>query len=360
VRELVSRLSPAQQQIAEIAKALYWDPRVLILDEPTSSLEAQEVDMLLRIVRTLASEERCIVFVSHRLDEVFQFTDTTAVMRDGELVTVRPTADLTRDTLATLMVGRQIDKVYPERTVEQAAPRPLIELQGVSAGQIKDLSLVILSGTIVGIGGLEGQGQHALAEIVAGARSPESGAMLLDGRPTHFTSPRDAIKRKIVYVPPDRRLSGLMLPLSIKSNVALAALGRLSILGFVEDRKEGREVAARMQRLRLRYSRLAQKVSELSGMFGRWLMVPGLRVLVLDDPTRGVDIGTRAEIYSLLRELTSHGIGILLISTDLMELLGIADIIHVMYEGRIVGTVPAQGATEQSVMQLATGTGNVA
>jgi ABC-type sugar transport system ATPase subunit len=169
-----------------------------------------------------------------------------------------------------------------------------------------------------------------------------------------------------VYVPPDRRFSGLMLPLSIRSNAALAALRRLSALGFVRERKERRAVADTVQRLRLRYAGLGQPVSELSGggqqkvLFARWLMVPGLKVLVLDDPTRGVDIGARAEIYTLLRELTAQGIGVLLISTDLMELLGLADVIHVMYEGRIVGTVPAEGATEETVMQLATGTSHVA
>jgi ABC-type sugar transport system ATPase subunit len=367
VRQLVARLSPAEQQMVEIAKALYWDPRVLILDEPTSSLESQEVRTLSGIIRTLASEGgHCVVFVSHRLDEVFELTDSTAVMRDGELVAVHPTSALARDEMVALMVGRAIDKVYPEQLASDAAPRTVLELQAASSGPVRDLSLEILSGVILGIGGLEGQGQHALAEIVAGARSLESGVMLLDGKVARFKTPRDAIKRKVVYVPPDRRFSGLMLPLSIKNNVALAALGRLSALGFVRDRKERHRVFDTMQRLRLRYARLSQSVSELSGggqqkvLFGRWLMLPDLKVLVLDDPTRGVDIGARTEIYTLLRELASRGVGILLISTDLIELLGISDVIHVMYEGTIVGTVPAHEATEETVMRLATGTGHAA
>lgn len=363
VRQLVTRLSPAEQQMVEIAKALYWDPRVLILDEPTSSLESQEVATLSGIVRALAAEgNHCVVFVSHRLDEVFEFTDTTAVMRDGELVAVHPTSTLTRDRMVGLMVGRAIDQVYPESIASDAASRTVLELQSVSAGPVHDLSLAIPSGVILGIGGLEGQGQHALAEIVAGARALDLGVMMVDGKEAHFKSPRDAIKRKVVYVPPDRRFSGLMLPLSIKNNVALAALSRLSVLGFVRDRMERRRVVDTMQRLRLRYARLSQSVNELSGgsqqkvLFGRWLMLSDLKVLVLDDPTRGVDIGARAQIYVVLRELASRGVGILLISTDLMELLGISDVIHVMYEGTIVGTVPAHEATEETIMRLATRT----
>jgi ABC-type sugar transport system ATPase subunit len=219
-------------------------------------------------------------------------------------------------------------------------------------------------GTIVGIGGLEGQGQHALAEIVAGVRKVERGTIEVDGSPVTFRSPRDAIRRKIVYVPPDRRTSGLMLPLSVKNNVEVATLGRLSKLGIVQRRRERQEVRRTVERLRLRFSHLGQPVADLSGgnqqkvLFSRWLMVPALRVMVLDDPTRGVDIGARSEIYILLRELTDSGIGVLLISTDLMELLGIADVIHVMYEGRIVGSVPADEATEEKIMQMATGAGH--
>jgi ABC-type sugar transport system ATPase subunit len=367
VRQFVAQLSPAEQQMVEIAKALYWDPRVLILDEPTSSLESQEVSTLGGIVRALAAEGgHCVLFVSHRLDEVFELTDTTAVMRDGEVVAVHPTSTLARDQMVALMVGRAIDQVYPEQVASDVAPRTVLELQMASSGPVKDLSLKITSGVILGIGGLEGQGQHALAEIVAGARSLESGVMLVDGKEVRFKNPRDAIKRKVVYVPPDRRFSGLMLPLSVKNNVALAALGRLSALGFMRNRMERRRVIDTMQRLRLRYARLSQSVSELSGggqqkvLFGRWLMLPDLQVLVLDDPTRGVDIGARAEIYTLLRELALRGVGILLISTDLMELLGISDVIHVMYEGTIVGTVPAHEATEEVIMRLATGTSHAA
>ncbi|HEX8917390.1 MAG TPA: sugar ABC transporter ATP-binding protein [Chloroflexota bacterium] len=367
VRQMVAQLSPAEQQMVEIAKALYWGPRVLILDEPTSSLESQEVRTLAGIIRKLSSESgHCVVFVSHRLDEVLELTDTLAVMRDGELVGVHPTHEMTRDRLVTLMVGRAIDTVYPGPVAGETPTQPLLQLRNVSAGPVKNLSLEISSGVIVGIGGLEGQGQHALAEIVAGARVPTSGVMLMDGKVVRFKSPRDAIKRRIVYVPPDRNFSGLMRPLTIKNNVALAALGRLSVGGFVRDRMERRRVVDTVNRLRLRYARLSQSVSELSGggqqkvLFGRWLMLPDVKLMVLDDPTRGVDIGARAEIYNLLRELSSRGLGILLISTDLIELIGISDVIHVMYEGTIVGTMPAQEATEESVMRLATGASDAA
>jgi ABC-type sugar transport system ATPase subunit len=359
---LVTDLSPSSQQLVEIAKALHSRPKVLILDEPTSSLGVQEVGLLRECVRRLTAGGASIVFVSHRLDEVFDFAEDVCVMRDGSLVARGALGEYTRDSLVTKMVGREVEQVYPEHGggADEGMP-PLMELSGVSGGPVRDLSLSLRPGSIVGIGGLEGQGQHAVAEMAAGIRQPEEGAIRLEGREVRFSAPRDALRRGIAYVPPDRREGGLMLPRSVSENIALAALRRLHPRGWIREPREEAQIGPVVDRLRLRYDRLSQPVGELSGgnqqkvLFGRWLLIQHLRLLVLDDPTRGVDVGARAEIYALLSDLTARGVSVLLISTDIMELLGLADVVHVMYEGRLTGTLPAAQATEEEVMRLAAG-----
>jgi ABC-type sugar transport system ATPase subunit len=357
--QLVGELSPALQQLVEIAKALHSRPRVLILDEPTSSLGTQEVEVLQDCVRRLEDQEASVVFVSHRLDEVFDFADNVCVMRDGRLVAQGPLAEYTSDALVTEMVGREITQVYPERDHPPEDRPPFLELSNVTAGFVRDLSLSVSPGSMIGIGGLEGQGQSLVAEIVAGIRQPEQGSVRVAGEEVKLRSPQDALRHGIAYVPPDRRTSGLMLPLSITKNAAVSALRRIHKLGLIRPNPERLEVSSVADQLHLRYKRLSQEVSELSGgnqqkvLFGRWLLVPSLKLLVLNDPTRGVDIGARAEIYALLRKLTEDDVCILLISTDLMELLGLADLIYVMYEGRITGSVLREQATEEEVMRLA-------
>jgi ABC-type sugar transport system ATPase subunit len=361
VDQLVARLSPSSQQLVEIAKALYANPRVLVLDEPTSSLEAHEAERLRETVRNLNERGTSVIFVSHRLDEVFSFATEISIMRDGRLVEQGPAGSYSHDALVTKMVGREITQVYPERVAPlQEDRQSFLQLSDISLGIIQHLSLTVTGGKIVGIGGLEGQGQHLLAEIVAGVKQPSHGTISLFGKPARLRSPRSAIRQGIVYVPPDRRTSGLMLPLSVKENLAVAALKTIHRTGLIQPATEKAKLSPIIKQLHLRYSRLSQPVSDLSGgnqqkvLFGRWLLVPTLRLLVLDDPTRGVDIGARSEIYALLRKLTQEGISILLISTDIMELIGLSDEIHVMYEGRITGTLPASEATEEAIMHLAT------
>lgn len=356
---LVGELSPALQQLVEIAKALHSRPQVLVLDEPTSSLATQEVEVLRDCVRRLEDQEASVVFVSHRLDEVFDFADNVCVMRDGHLVAQGPLAEYTRDSLVTEMVGREITQVYPEREHPPEDRPPFLELSNVTAGSVRDLSLRLSPGSIIGIGGLEGQGQSIVAEVVAGIRQPEQGTLRVAGEEVRLRSPQDALRHGIAYVPPDRQTSGLMLPLSITKNTAVSALRRIHKLGLIRPNRERSEVSSVADQLSLRYERLSQEVGELSGgnqqkvLFGRWLLVPSLKLLVLNDPTRGVDIGARAEIYTLLRKLTEEDVSILLISTDLLELLGLADLIYVMYEGRITGSVPREQATEEEIMRLA-------
>ncbi|MCW2954457.1 MAG: transporter related protein [Conexibacter sp.] len=358
----VERLSPAERQLVEIVRAVALDPALLILDEPTSSLEPSQVDLLFEATERLKAGGTSVVFVSHRLDEVFRFADEIAVMRGGELVASGPAGDFTRDSLVNAMVGRELEQLYPPRAVARAADeRPLLALEGVGGHGVRDVTLAIRPGEIVGVAGLEGHGQHTVAELAAGVLRAQEGRVLVDGEAIRLRSPRDAIAAGIAFVPPDRRGAGLMLPLSIAENLTVAAEHRLHARRVLRRGRERRAIVPVAERLQLRFASLDQRVGELSGgnqqkvLFGRWLLLPHLRVLVLDDPTRGVDVGARAEIYGMLRELTQQGLGVLLVSTDMLELIGLADRIHVMYEGAVRGTVAGHDATQEDIMSIAAG-----
>lgn len=357
----VGRLSPAEQQLVEIARAVALDPALLILDEPTSSLEPSQVDLLHAATERLKQGGTSVLFVSHRLDEVFRFSDEIAVMRSGALVSSGPASDYTRETLVASMVGRELEQLYPDRSSDRPDAAPVMTFDGVGGHGVRDVSFAIRPGEIVGIAGLEGHGQHVVAELAAGVRRVQSGTIALDGRAAKLRSPREAIAAGVAFVPPDRRTSGLMLPLSIADNLTVAAAHRLHPRRLLDRKAERSAIGPVAERLRLRYAELEQRVGELSGgnqqkvLFGRWLLVRDLRLLVLDDPTRGVDVGARAEIYGVLRELADRGVGVLLVSTDMLELIGLADEIHVMYEGAVQGTVPGHAATEEEIMDLAAG-----
>ena len=357
----VSRLSPAEQQLVEIARAVALDPALLILDEPTSSLEPSQVDLLHAATERLKAAGTSVIFVSHRLEEVFRFADEIAVMRSGALVGAGPASDFTRESLVASMVGRELEQLYPDRTAAREDAAPILTFDAVGGHGVHDVSLTVKPGQIVGIAGLEGHGQHVVAELAAGVRRVRTGSIAIDETRAKLRSPREAIAAGIAFVPPDRRSSGLMLPLSIAENLTVAAAHRLHPSRLLSRAVEQRAIGPVAERLRLRYASMEQRVGELSGgnqqkvLFGRWLLVPNLRLLVLDDPTRGVDVGARAEIYSVLRELADRGVGVLLVSTDMLELIGLADEIHVMYEGAVRGTVPGHSATEEEIMTLASG-----
>ncbi len=364
VDTVVERLSPAEQQLVEIARAVALDPALLILDEPTSSLEPSQVDLLFTATERLKEQGTSVIFVSHRLEEVFRFADEIAVMRSGALVGAGPASEYTRESLVASMVGRELEQLYPERSADRPDAEPVMRFEGVTGHGVRDVSFAIRPGQIVGIAGLEGHGQHVVAELAAGVRRPREGRLVLDGstrRNGGFKSPREAIAAGVAFVPPDRRTSGLMLPLSIAENLTVAAAHRLHPTRLLNNGAEKRAIQPVVERLRLRFAELEQRVGELSGgnqqkvLFGRWLLVRDLRLLVLDDPTRGVDVGARAEIYGVLRELADRGVGVLLVSTDMLELIGLADEIHVMYEGAVRGSVPGHSATEEEIMTLAAG-----
>jgi ABC-type sugar transport system ATPase subunit len=353
---MVGGLSVAQQQLVEIARALEGGTRVLILDEPTASLSAPEADRLLELLRRLRAQGMAIVYVSHRLDEIFAIADRITVLRDGRVVATASSEGLTREQMIRWMVGRPVSEEFPAR-----GPRPGVEVLQTeelsAAGRFHDISFAVRAGEILGIGGLVGAGRTSLGMALGGALQA-SGTILLEGRPVRFRSPADAIRQGVAYLTEDRKARGLFPAMSVISNLTITYLRELARAGIVERTRERAAAESIAHDVRIAGVRLAQAAGTLSGgtqqkvLLGRFLLKP-LKVVVLDEPTRGVDVGARAEIYALMNRLTDEGIAIVMISSDLPELLGMADRVLVMRAGRISGELSRTEASPERVMALA-------
>lgn len=361
----VGDLSVGQRQLVEVAKAVGVAPTLLILDEPTSALENDQVEILFTAVRRLRDLGTAVIFVSHRMHELFELCDKLLVMRDGRQVEFGSIAGHTPKSLAESMVGRQSSELYPARPDVELKSRdelPFVELRNLSIeGYLYEISLKIRPGRVTAIAGLEGHGQGVIAELLAGARKHSSGSLLLFGKETNLHSPRDAVGKGIGYVPPNRRLDGLLLEKSVSANVLLAAAPRLSPGGFSNLKKERSIVNKLVSRLEVKTTSTEQSVIELSGgnqqkvLVGRWLIYPGLRALILNDPTRGVDVKSRSQIYSVISELADGGVAVVLVSTDMQEILGLSDEVYVVYSGHITGHLMASEADENSIMRHSMG-----
>ncbi|MBW4438904.1 MAG: sugar ABC transporter ATP-binding protein [Pleurocapsa minor GSE-CHR-MK-17-07R] len=355
-----SELTVAQQQLVEIAKSLAEDARLIIMDEPTAALNALEVEHLFGVIERLKTAGAGIIFISHRLEEVLHISDRVTVLKDGCLVGTHPTSALTKPQIVTLMVGRDLKDIFPAKHYP-THKTPLLEVRQLQSGVLHDISFQILPGEIVGFAGLEGQGQRELARSLFGLEPVRSGTIAVNGTAVRIQSPRQAIRAGIALVSDDRKRDGLALKLSVRENIALPNLPMLTRGGFVGARAE-RSAAQRMiDALNIRTPSAEQSVRLLSGgnqqkaVLGKWMVQPP-SLMVIQEPTRGVDIGAKMEIYHLVYQMARDGMGILIVSSELLELIGLCHRILVMHRGTIAAEFPGDEATEESIMQVATGT----
>ena len=349
-------LGAAQRQLVEIMRALRAGVRLLALDEPTSSLTDEETRRLFTIVRQLKAAGVAIVYISHRMHEIRELADRIAVLRDGRMVTVQPSTDLEDGAILRHMVGRPIDKLF-ERQHREPGP-VVLSLEGVSTRRIRDVSFSIRAGEVVGMAGLIGAGRSETAEAIFGADPILSGRVSLGGVPLRLRSPADAIAAGIGFAPEDRKAQALLLMASVETNVTLCVPDLISRAGFLKASAAHRIARKQADDLRIKTPRLDQLVSKLSGgnqqkvVLGRWL-ARRPRVLILDEPTRGIDVGAKAEIYALIRHLADSGLAILVISSEMPELVGLSDRVLVMASGRVAGEVSRVDATEEGILSLA-------
>ena len=355
----VKTLRTSEQQLVEIARALAAEARILIMDEPTAALPGHEVDALFAVVDSLRERGVAMMFVTHRLDEVFRIADRIAVLRDGRLVATQASTELDRGAVVRLMVGRALSDLYPASEAE--AGKVALEVEALSSsGRFEDVSLQVRSGEIVGLAGLVGSGRTEIARALFGVEPPSAGRILLDGREVELASSADALEHGIAYVSEDRRGQSLVLDFSILANATLPALGKVARAGFVRRRDELGLVERLLTEMRLRFRDYDQPVATLSGgnqqkvVLTKWLATEP-RVLILDEPTQGIDVQAKAEIHRIIVALASDGVAVLLISSELPELLGMCDRIAVMREGRLVAEWDRDHATQELIAAAAAG-----
>jgi ribose transport system ATP-binding protein len=355
-RALVRDLPTSQQQIVEIAKAASRNAKILIMDEPTAPLSLAEVKHLFKLIGKFKAQGTTIIYISHRIDELFTISDRVTVMRDGRFVQTLETPSTSRSELISLMVGRELKESYPERT--QKPGETVFELRGVTGNGDIDISFSLRRGEILGLAGLVGAGRTELAKVIVGAVRLESGEMLLDGQPVSIRSPRDALKHGIGLIPENRKEEGCFLDMDVGWNVSFASLKSILSGLFVSRRKE-RSLAGRFRDLmKIKTPSLDQKVKLLSGgnqqkvVLSKALAAKS-RILIFDEPTRGIDVGARQDIYKLMDDLTREGNSIIMITSDMEELLGMSDRIVVIAEGRVSGTLERPEFSQPAVLELA-------
>ncbi|MDR5700544.1 sugar ABC transporter ATP-binding protein [Agromyces aerolatus] len=351
-------LSIADQQIIEIAKAISLDAKVLIMDEPTAALSGVEVDRLFAVARSLRDRGAGILFISHRFDEVFALTDRITVMRDGRYISTHDTASATVEQIVREMVGRDIAQLFPKEPAEIG--EVVLSVRDLSrAGVFSGVDLEVRAGEIVGLAGLVGAGRTEVARAVFGIDPYDRGTVELGGRPLKPGNPQAAIDAGIGFVPEDRRKQGLVMDLSVTRNVALTLRNSLAKFGLINGRREQRAADEWSKRLRVKTGSADYAVSTLSGgnqqkvVLAKWLATEP-KLLIVDEPTRGIDVGTKSEVHRLLSDLAGRGIAILMISSELPEVLGMADRVVVMHEGRVTAVIPRADATPENVMHAAT------
>lgn len=355
--DYVKNLSVGQQQLVEIARALSSDAKVLIMDEPTAALTEPEIQRLFGLVRELAAKGVGLVYVSHRMEEIFQICQRITVLRDGVSVGTKNVADIGFDDVVRMMVGRELTERFPERHVQMGEVK--LSVHGLSdGGKVRDVSFDVRAGEVLAFAGLIGSGRTEIANALFGLSPKSSGQVRLNGNTVQIRSPRDAIAAKIAYVTEDRKAKGLILDMSVRQNSTLVHLP--SQHGIISQQAEKNYIQAAVDKLKIKVADTEEAVRRLSGgnqqkvVLAKWLKeMP--EVLILDEPTRGVDVGGKAEIYRIINELAAQGVAIIMISSELPEVLGVSDRVAVMHEGSLKGILNTKTATQEQIMALAAG-----
>jgi ABC-type sugar transport system ATPase subunit len=358
VEEKVSNLSVAQKQIVEICKALSRNSQLIIMDEPSATLTEKELDLLFQIIRQLKEKGITVIYISHRLEEIFTIADRVTVMRDGKHIITETVGDISRNKLIAYMVGREIENIYPERN--QKDGKVLLEVKGLSRrGVLQDINLTLHEGEILGIAGLVGAGRTELARALFGVDRVDKGQIYIRGEEVKIKDVQDAIRHKIALVPEDRKLQGIIPELSVGTNLTLIGIDKIIRGTFISPKVEKEISSEYIDMLRIQTPHWNHLIKYLSGgnqqkcVLAKWLLVDS-DILIFDEPTRGIDVGAKQEIYRLLQELADQGKGIMMISSELPEIIGISHRILVMHDGRITGEVEAEGTSQEEIMGYAT------
>ncbi|MEG1492208.1 MAG: sugar ABC transporter ATP-binding protein [Oscillospiraceae bacterium] len=354
----VEELSVGYMQMVEIAKAISRDVKILIMDEPTAPLTTHEVDILYQIIDLLKKKGVTIIYISHRLNEIYKVSDRLTILRDGNKVATKNTSETSRDELIKLMVARETSEAYPTRT--HTPGEVVLEVQQLSGKGAKDISFTLRKGEVLGFGGLIGAGRTEMARMLFGADPATSGKIILDGKEVKIKSPQQAVKLGIGLVPEDRKQQGVILPLSIKENIVLPIIKDISHLMVVDKKRENTIINSQKDALRIKTPTLEQLVMNLSGgnqqkvALSKWL-VSDCKILIFDEPTRGIDIGAKQEIYNLINQLSAQGMAVIIISSEMEEMLGMSDRIVVLCEGQMMATLDKSEFSQEKILALASG-----
>jgi ribose transport system ATP-binding protein len=358
-RHLVGDLGVAQKQMVEVAKALSLDAKIIIMDEPTSALTNNEIAELFSTIKKLRASGVSIIYISHRLEELFEIGDRVTVLRDGKYIGTHHISRLKHHDLIRMMVDRELTEQYPKQ--KQQIGDEILRIENLNRkGSLEDINFTISRGEILGVAGLLGSGRTELARVIFGADKIDSGMIYIDGKLQNVNNPKKAINLNIGYLTEDRKTEGLVLDLSVQSNVCLASLEQFSKFGVISVKKEVQAATKYVKDLRIKTPGLNQKVLFLSGgnqqkvVVSKWLC-SNAKVLIFDEPTRGIDVGSKVEIYQLMNRLTASGVGILMISSELPEILGMSDRVMIMREGSIAGIYNTDGITQEKILQHALG-----
>lgn len=349
----INEISIAKQQMVEIAKALSLNASVIVMDEPTDTLTDKEVEILFEVIRELKAENKAIVYISHRLKEVFEICDRATVLRDGKFIDERLVSELDEDEIIKLMVGRTLDEQFPYLKAE--ANEYVFEVKNLTNKYIKNISFSLKRGEVLGISGLVGAGRSELGKTIFGLYPIDEGEMILEGKKVKFNSPKEAIENGIMYVSEDRKSEGLVLSMDVKSNITLSSLDKFRRAIGLDKKKEERVSEDYRKKINIKTPSLTQKVKNLSGgnqqkvAIAKSLLTEP-KVLILDEPTRGIDVGAKREIYDLLNSIKKEGHSVIMISSEMPEILGMSDRIIIMHEGKIKGELNKEEATSEKIM----------